>query len=998
MMLKVLAHLSRRAVQSVSAQYLVNGQVFTNALAILDAPAPQSTYHAGNGIPIAIDVSGDGKLPNDAAIPDSNLATGFDSLELYLVSTSTGMNLTVSNGTGLLTQESGSTVKHLDFALSNCVPAGEYNFTLYEGSHINNEAFYSITPIPISIENNNFNGTCPTGLNELQSLPQPSTPPPNNPFLNSSSLTPLDTTANGSPTVIPSYPSGIVTLTIVPSGVILPSPYNTTWVPYSSGGAISMPTWSIPIPTPTTATVTLVLVSEGTITETQTVTSIGFTSEFTTVFTTAVTSTSTAEMRASGDLSGFFPVNSASSLHFSTSLPALLCIFAKATLPPGSFTTMSAWQSGSKHASLILPTGTSTFLQSTLLTRPFPTPPPDLRALQTCCEPNIAVVELTTTVTISDYHRFYQTPIQDFRPTYFQLADGSLLATPFKDDLRLTYASSVILGIYLLLFLRNIIVSFGFIRRMKVKNKDLLHMLLASQLLAPAAWTPMIAALFDDRLNCTTIVRITALFASISSSILIIGIFGIKAYRCLNNARFVLVVLALLQIANSACTIIDLVRLDGVRKLSGNCDRYDDSVFLPIITILIFVESFFICCCFIYAVWKSSRFMAAQGRLSYRLSMDTERERHISKEKDDSPTCVLAEPTAPTVPEARGWWDYVPRMTTASLAAADPQPCQPTGSYLSILPSRISSLWKKHLGGEYSSRKPSIHSAQPISQPPNLRLITQNVNPSNSRTGRGHKQVTTSPISHTRLTGIKPRVLLFREVMRDELCYTAFVTATSVVSAVLGVIGVSHQMFWSANGWLGVHWAVISLLAVHSFGRVVKRHEQEALYQDPNFWDPRLRAEQNVANTSGSAGVRGRAQSPSSSVSSRCRPSDARSPPDLCEVEMAENHYRSYQSFNSSQSFVRRVDSGSSSWDLSRSHSVLDRHSTASASFFPSPAPLTADSDIGMFLTLPRPVSIASTPMAVEPSPGLSSSGETTMDESMNLFESAVHGSLASGP
>ncbi|KAA1468183.1 hypothetical protein DENSPDRAFT_377656 [Dentipellis sp. KUC8613] len=130
-----------------SAQYLVNGQVFTCGLAIVDAPAPNSTYHAGSNIPIAIDVSprgrprepktesyaaasqvsGDGKLPPQAAIPGSNLATGFDSLELYLVSTQTGVNFTVSSGPGYLTQESGSTVKHLNFPLPNCVAAGQYN-------------------------------------------------------------------------------------------------------------------------------------------------------------------------------------------------------------------------------------------------------------------------------------------------------------------------------------------------------------------------------------------------------------------------------------------------------------------------------------------------------------------------------------------------------------------------------------------------------------------------------------------------------------------------------------------------------------------------------------------------------------------------------------------------------------------------------------------------------------------------------------------------------
>jgi hypothetical protein len=78
-------------------------------------------------MPIAIDISGNGHLDAKASIPGSDLETRFDLLEIYLVSAQTGLNLTVSEGPGLLTQGSGSTVKHLDFALSRCIPSGNYN-------------------------------------------------------------------------------------------------------------------------------------------------------------------------------------------------------------------------------------------------------------------------------------------------------------------------------------------------------------------------------------------------------------------------------------------------------------------------------------------------------------------------------------------------------------------------------------------------------------------------------------------------------------------------------------------------------------------------------------------------------------------------------------------------------------------------------------------------------------------------------------------------------
>ncbi|KAI0274626.1 hypothetical protein BC834DRAFT_848968 [Gloeopeniophorella convolvens] len=186
--------------RTVSAQYLVNGQVFTYALAIVDAPAPNGTFHAGSSIPIAIDVSGDGKLPQAAAAPGAGLATGFDSLELYLVSEQTKTNLTISNGTGLLTQEPESTVKHINFVLSNCVTPGNYNFTVYEGSHINGQNYFSITPVPISIENTSPSGPCTNGTNQLQDLPQPNSPPPANPFLNTSGLAPLDASSSSAAT------------------------------------------------------------------------------------------------------------------------------------------------------------------------------------------------------------------------------------------------------------------------------------------------------------------------------------------------------------------------------------------------------------------------------------------------------------------------------------------------------------------------------------------------------------------------------------------------------------------------------------------------------------------------------------------------------------------------------------------------------------------------------------------------------------------------------
>ncbi|KAI0646991.1 hypothetical protein C8Q79DRAFT_1009143 [Trametes meyenii] len=176
------------------AQTLVNGQIFTDGLAIIDAPAPNSPLHAGSTTQVAIDIldavqiSGDGKLDQTASIPGSDKSTRFDSLEMYLVSYPKKLNLTVSSGPGLLTQELGSTVKHWDFNVSSCIPAGSYNLTFYEGSHINGQPFFSITPLPVAVMNDHPTDACTNGTNTLQDFPQPSSPPPRSPWLDGTSI------------------------------------------------------------------------------------------------------------------------------------------------------------------------------------------------------------------------------------------------------------------------------------------------------------------------------------------------------------------------------------------------------------------------------------------------------------------------------------------------------------------------------------------------------------------------------------------------------------------------------------------------------------------------------------------------------------------------------------------------------------------------------------------------------------------------------------------
>jgi hypothetical protein len=158
------------------------GQGFTDGLAIIDAPSPGSPGHAGSTLPIAVDVSGDGQLqfPDDSN-PNSTASTHFSLLEIYLVSSETSLNLTVSNGTGFLTQQSGSTVKQLNWPVPTCVMAGNYNLTFYETALIQGQPHFTITPVSIPIDNANPSETpCSqtTGVtvNPLQAQPQPQSP------------------------------------------------------------------------------------------------------------------------------------------------------------------------------------------------------------------------------------------------------------------------------------------------------------------------------------------------------------------------------------------------------------------------------------------------------------------------------------------------------------------------------------------------------------------------------------------------------------------------------------------------------------------------------------------------------------------------------------------------------------------------------------------------------------------------------------------------------
>jgi hypothetical protein len=85
-----------------------------------------SEFTVGGTIAVSVDVSGNGKMPQDSYGPNSTSPTGFISLSIYLVSDN--KNVTVVDGTtgSFLAGEVGSTVKHLNYVVPNCLSEGRY--------------------------------------------------------------------------------------------------------------------------------------------------------------------------------------------------------------------------------------------------------------------------------------------------------------------------------------------------------------------------------------------------------------------------------------------------------------------------------------------------------------------------------------------------------------------------------------------------------------------------------------------------------------------------------------------------------------------------------------------------------------------------------------------------------------------------------------------------------------------------------------------------------
>ncbi|KAL5115242.1 hypothetical protein ACEQ8H_006834 [Pleosporales sp. CAS-2024a] len=151
-----------------SAFDIVNGRIFTPGLGIILSPQP-FTPEGGDFLQIALDVSGDGKLPVPPRSISDPLTQVFN-FTLFLTSIPMGKNFTISNMTtetppfaDIMQQELGQTVKHINFEWPDCLVGngqdtsgtarGDYNISIHQNFRLNGADRYSIFNLPISVTN-----------------------------------------------------------------------------------------------------------------------------------------------------------------------------------------------------------------------------------------------------------------------------------------------------------------------------------------------------------------------------------------------------------------------------------------------------------------------------------------------------------------------------------------------------------------------------------------------------------------------------------------------------------------------------------------------------------------------------------------------------------------------------------------------------------------------------------------------------------------------------
>ncbi|KAI9572832.1 hypothetical protein HD554DRAFT_1374334 [Boletus coccyginus] len=447
-----------------------------------------------------------------------------------------------------------------------------------------------------------------------------------------------------------------------------------------------------------------------------------------------------------------------------------------------------------------------------------PLVPPAITPRARPSQPSPVVVHLSTALTISDFPAFYPDADPDaFRPIYYALPDGSLLAPPLRRDLTTNSVLLLITGCLLSVFLRNLGMAAIYLCRGKIKKKGLLYTIFLSQLLGPIAIIPIIVAQFTTSANCAVILRITFLACGLSLSLLVTGVFGVKAYRCLDNNRLVSTALVALRTAGTVVLILDMIDIHTLRTLSGHLlvfPLHSSCSCLP--SSCSFPHASSMQCGNHMGRWRSV------VRISVPLSLD--------EVTDSLPTTEGAD----SVRNRRGWLHTDHFSTSPKTPPLSRQPSIPSTPRDESQGTHTFHTETTTRNSERPAPIPSTthtHTPAPRSWTVRMPTPTDSLHPP-ARVATPPTFSTRSPIS--RFPRYIPRMSLFREVMRDELCYTAITAAFTVVSATMTLVGVKSANGIDATIWVTFDWAVISLLVMHSFGRAIRRHEDESLLLHPS--------------------------------------------------------------------------------------------------------------------------------------------------------------------
>ncbi|KAE9410951.1 hypothetical protein BT96DRAFT_243693 [Gymnopus androsaceus JB14] len=418
------------------------------------------------------------------------------------------------------------------------------------------------------------------------------------------------------------------------------------------------------------------------------------------------------------------------------------------------------------------------------------------------------VVQLTTTLLIPDYPLYYNTPISEFNPNYEAFPDGSLIAAPYRSDLEQASAELLMLSILITIFLRNVFVSGNYIRRVKVRRKILFRTMFITQAIAFVGLIPQIISFLGSHLNCTGVILAADVAAALSIVGIMTGILGYKAYKCLGNSIFVLLIVSLLTIGVIGVSFMDFITLRGAVRLSGSCIRTDNMKWTKFFIVLQLGESLFLCCCYLYAVWTSRNSPVVKDRISVRLSMDFQPSEKQRDRRDFMPLGHRPEEELPGSPSAAS------HSAERRLSKTNEEVGPLDTSLVETSVYGQSSLTMSSLVSRARSQQDEIPStllpqARPLSRGPTASL---------------------APSTLSRISHYMPG--LFRKVMKDELYYTTMITAVCVIVGLTAVVGVSSKGHLWFLGWVCLYWVVASVLATHSLGRAVRRHEREAILQD----------------------------------------------------------------------------------------------------------------------------------------------------------------------